>query len=84
MTNIGIRVHKILSKQYTFIIVRLMCPLLQLTVTYITLATGTVRPMMPRTLVLVINQLSHVKVVLLHVLGHADLHIFVLWSKLVI
>ena len=66
-----------------------MCPLLQLTVTlseqsYITLATGTVRPMMPRTLVLVINQLSHVKVVLLHVLGHADLHIFVLWSKLVI
>ena len=35
------------------------------------------RPMMSRDLVFVANQLSHVKVMLRHILGHADLHAFV-------
>ena len=41
------------------------------------------RPMMPRDLVLGRACSSHVKVVLLHVLGHANLNAYVKWFKLV-
>ena len=41
------------------------------------------RPMMPRDLVLGRACSSHVKVMLLHVLGCVDLHASVSWSKLV-